>query len=563
MNSRFIQHFHLKRLNSIKTVLIIVLVLMIFAVLHLLAHLFIPFILALFMAYLIHPMVQKVRTWGVPSPLAIAGVLFLILAIIVSISLLFFKSIQNFIADTAKLDFYEQRLNQIVDEVRELLINTNLIEQEEWFQIPQKLFSQARNYLLNFISSTTSFVSYFILFLFYLLFILPGIKNFNTKINRAYGVVRGQRITGLNQRIIRQLQQYIKAKTIVSSITGISAYLVCLLFGLEFPFIWGTLAFILNFIPNIGSIIATFLPTLLAILQFNNFPQALAMMGALISIQFSLGNILEPRLLSQQLSMSPLVVIISLVVWGWLWGIPGVILSIPIMASFSIIASNFPSLKPIGLLMLSSFPIPEDEERISLLIHMMLADNRTSEKDEHFFKKEFHHLVSNPRYLEKTWKQLKKKPRKLDQIFEDTPPEQTVQLYLLACEQALADRIITENENQMLETIRSIGGIHSDVATLVHECAYISRGIESPTETQHFTLPADSNPLPSLEMLAYSHQTLARNYFEKEKWHSSLSHYKQSLRYFSRLRLTQQIPYCLEMMTIIHEQLEESQEMSR
>jgi AI-2 transport protein TqsA len=124
-----------------------------------------------------------------------------------------------------------------------------------------------------------------------------------------------------------------------------------LLFGLPFAVVFGFITFLLNYIPNFGSVIATALPALLAVFHFGRFWPAFWVLVVLISIQMILGNFIEPRLMGRELGLSPLLVIFSLIFGGWLWGFPGMIIAVPVLASFKIAFGNIPSLAFLDVMM--------------------------------------------------------------------------------------------------------------------------------------------------------------------------------------------------------------------
>jgi predicted PurR-regulated permease PerM len=131
------------------------------------------------------------------------------------------------------------------------------------------------------------------------------------------------------------------------------------IFGVKFFFIWGLLTFLLNYIPNIGSFIATLLPLAMATIQPEpefSLGKIVFLGACLILIQFSVGSVLEPRLLGQRLKLSPFVVFFSFILWGWLWGIPGMILSTPITATIKIVMENVEPLKPYAVMISSQKP---------------------------------------------------------------------------------------------------------------------------------------------------------------------------------------------------------------
>jgi predicted PurR-regulated permease PerM len=123
------------------------------------------------------------------------------------------------------------------------------------------------------------------------------------------------------------------------------------LVGVDFASFWAVLIFLLNFIPTIGSIIATLFPSLLTLIQFDTMGPFVVTISVLTSLQFCIGSLLEPRLMGQRLNLSPIVILLSLGLWGSLWGIPGMFLCVPITVIIMIICSYFPASRPIAILL--------------------------------------------------------------------------------------------------------------------------------------------------------------------------------------------------------------------
>lgn len=118
-------------------------------------------------------------------------------------------------------------------------------------------------------------------------------------------------------------------KTIISLATGVIVWIFLAVVGVRFAFIWGLLAFLLNYIPNIGSVLAA-IPPLIQALLFNGLGDALVVAGGFIAVNMVIGNILEPRVMGRGLGLSTLVVFLSLIFWGWLLGPVGMLLSVPL-----------------------------------------------------------------------------------------------------------------------------------------------------------------------------------------------------------------------------------------
>ena len=145
------------------------------------------------------------------------------------------------------------------------------------------------------------------------------------------------------RRIDHQVKVYLGVKVFVSLITAVGAYIIMRLVKLDFAEFWAVLIFALNFIPYIGSTIATLLPTLLALAQFGSFTQALIIFGGVQAIQMTVGYVVEPTMMGNSLNISPLAVMLALTFWGLLWGITGMFISVPITVIIMIACAHFES----------------------------------------------------------------------------------------------------------------------------------------------------------------------------------------------------------------------------
>jgi len=149
--------------------------------------------------------------------------------------------------------------------------------------------------------------------------------------------------------IASSIQRYIRVKTIISVTTGLASYIVLRLVDIDFAATWALLIFLFNYIPNIGSTVATVLPTLLALVQFDSLWQPLVILFGIGTIQVIIGNIIEPMFMRRSLNLSAFVIIVSLVLWGMIWGIIGMFLSVPITMMIFIICSHVPQWRPIAV----------------------------------------------------------------------------------------------------------------------------------------------------------------------------------------------------------------------
>ncbi|WP_293679491.1 AI-2E family transporter [Thiolapillus sp.] len=137
----------------------------------------------------------------------------------------------------------------------------------------------------------------------------------------------------------------------VSALTGIVSYIILLWVSVDYVPFWALLIFMLNYIPTIGSMVAVLLPTTLALVQFDTFGPFVTLLVSLGTVQVLIGNVLEPRLMGSSLNLSPLVVILALSLWGQMWGVTGMFLSVPITVISMIVLANFPQTRAIAVAM--------------------------------------------------------------------------------------------------------------------------------------------------------------------------------------------------------------------
>ena len=186
----------------------------------------------------------------------------------------------------------------------------------------------------------------------YVIFILIEHRFIDSKVKALIkNTEQLKAFTALTNKIINQIQSYLIIKTMMSLLTALCSYFVLITVGVDFANFWAFLIFLLNYIPTIGSIIATVFPCVLALLQFDHFSPFFIVVISLIMIQFLIGNILEPRIMGKSFNLSGLSIILALTIWGWIWGVIGMILCVPILVIISIILGNFPQTRPIAILL--------------------------------------------------------------------------------------------------------------------------------------------------------------------------------------------------------------------
>ncbi len=306
-----------------------------------------PFSLAVFISFVLAPLLDFLTRLKIPRLISIIFILILTFFIFYLMGSLIYSSGKAFAAGIPK---YSQKVDMIISSIQE---KYNLSGPEggpvDWLK--QLDLGKIGSILLNSLGPFLSFISNLFLILIFLIFILAGRGQVIPKIERSFSKHRASTISEVINNIDNQIQRYLAIKTVVSFSTGVFALVVLLLFGVDFAIVFGFLTFVLNYIPNIGSIIATAFPVLIAFFQFETILPAIWILLILISIQMVMGNVVEPRIMGEGLDLSPLVVLFFLFFWGWLWGIPGMILAVPIAAVIKIVCSNIPDLNFIAVFM--------------------------------------------------------------------------------------------------------------------------------------------------------------------------------------------------------------------
>jgi len=306
-----------------------------------------PFALAVFLSFVLAPLLDFLTRLRIPRVISIIFILILTFFILYLLATLIYTSGKAFAAALPK---YSQKVNSVLTAIQgKYNLSESVLQPIDWAK--QLDLGRIGKILLDAMGPFLSFISNLFLVLLFLIFILAGRGQVSLKINHAFSDMRASKVRDVIQKIDSQIQRYLAIKTVVSFFTGVFAMLVLMVFGVDFAVLFGLLTFILNFIPNIGSFFATAFPVFIAVFQFETIWPAVWILIILVLIQQIMGAFLEPRLMGKGLDLSPLVILFFLFFWGWLWGIPGMILAVPIAAIVKIVTSNIPELEFIAVFM--------------------------------------------------------------------------------------------------------------------------------------------------------------------------------------------------------------------
>jgi len=184
----------------------------------------------------------------------------------------------------------------------------------------------------------------------YVLFIFMEQRSFKSKLIILFpNPARQAEVMGIIRRINSDVRKYIGIKTIASLVTALVSYAIMAAVDLKFASFWAFLIFLLNYIPTVGSIVATVVPSFFALMQYESLGPFFIVLIGIGIVQMLIGNVIEPRFQGDNLNLSPLVIIISLALWNMIWGIPGMFLCVPMTAVAMIILSHFPQTRPIAI----------------------------------------------------------------------------------------------------------------------------------------------------------------------------------------------------------------------
>jgi AI-2 transport protein TqsA len=319
----------------------------------------VPFLLSLFISIICSPLLFWLRRKKLPMWAALSVVITIVLLAGLLVLALVGTSLNDF---TQSIPFYQEKLQEKFLEISTLLHNAGVnIPEEEILGLIDP--GAAMNFASRILSGLGKVLSDAFLIFITVIFILLEAATFHSKLISILGK-SADRINFF-KTFSANINRYMVIKTWISLGVGVLVTVWCTMLGIKYSMIWGLLAFILNYVPVIGAIIAGFPVVLFALVQIGILSAALAAAGFL-GIHILIGNILEPRIMGKGLGMSTLIVFLSLVFWGWVLGSVGMLLAIPLTMAVKIGLSSSEETRWIGTLM--------DSENIKVLFEEDLHD---------------------------------------------------------------------------------------------------------------------------------------------------------------------------------------------
>ncbi|PLX19664.1 MAG: AI-2E family transporter [Marinilabiliales bacterium] len=335
-------------LKTTNKLLMIIVIPVIFYLLKILSFIFVPLILSMFIALLFLPLMRWLKRMKVPKQISILIVVIIIAGLFIGFSELIQISMKEIITNKdVFLEKAEAKFLVPILKIEETLQLDRVEGKNVLIHYLQKNFlSQNFATTFDFIRDTLSMT---LMTVFFVVLLLSESINFQKLLSKTI-FTRDYSSIKTFMKIEKDIVTFIKVKFVISLFTGVGIGLACLFFDISFPIFWGLFSFAINFIQMIGSVIAVVSLSLFAFVELDPTGILLFFILTIIAIQIIMGSILEPIFMGRSFSINVITILIVLMFWGYLWGIPGLILSIPITVFVKIILEQFPKTKIIASL---------------------------------------------------------------------------------------------------------------------------------------------------------------------------------------------------------------------
>ncbi len=339
----------MKDTKTTNLLLLIIVIPLVFYLLKTLSFIFVPLVLSMFIALLFLPLMRWLKKRRIPKPLSILIVIIIITGIL-KLGGELIQITSNEIVAT-KSEFIENAETKIVTLIVtvEEIFGVERLEGETIFKRycqEESLFARFGN-TLDFIKNTLSMT---LMTAFFVILLLSESINFQNILNNTLFKLKYSSVKTF-MTIEKDIIRFVKVKFIISLFTGIGFGLACYFFDVSFPVFWGLAAFTLNFVQMIGSVVSVALLALFAFVELDPSGTLLFFVLTITGVQILFGGVLEPILMGKTFSLNVITILIMLMLWGYIWGIPGLIMSIPITVFIKIVLEQFPRTRMIADLM--------------------------------------------------------------------------------------------------------------------------------------------------------------------------------------------------------------------
>jgi AI-2 transport protein TqsA len=308
-----------------------------------------PLLIAVFLCYVLLPSYSRLRRRRVPVSVAVGLLAGSAIVLLLLIGLFVYGNALNLaeegpVLQAQAVKMFQDTHRAIGATFPEMMASANTKRPEEYLaeKMPLLLQGAVNVALGGLIEAAVAGL--------YLLFLLLGAERLPNRVRAAYAPERAEQLLHVAGRINSAIISYLKAKCLSSLVFAVPVWLVLMFCGVKFAMLWAVITFICNFIPYIGSAIAYSLPVAFALLQFGGSSWAFVVAFALLAIHLVCATLIEPLMLGRAVGLSPLVVLAALAVWGLVWGLPGMVLAVPLTVVAKIVMENFEATRPIAKL---------------------------------------------------------------------------------------------------------------------------------------------------------------------------------------------------------------------
>ena len=311
-----------------------------------------PLMIAVFLCYVLLPTYSRLRRAKMPTALALILLAGSAILVVMVLSLFVYGNVLNLADEGPLLQSQAIKLaNQMHDTLGDQLPDWLGRQADAGGKRPEEfLAAKVPGILQNAVNLALGGLIEAAIAGLYLLFLMLGAERLPNRVRRAYEPERAQQILHIAGRINSAIIAYLKAKSLSSLLFALPVWLALSIFGVKFAVLWAVLTFVCNFIPYVGSVIAYTLPVAFATLQFGGAMPAFGVAGILLVIHLVCAMLIEPVLIGQAVGLNPLVVLAALAVWGLIWGLPGMVLAVPLTVMTKIVLENIEYTRPFARL---------------------------------------------------------------------------------------------------------------------------------------------------------------------------------------------------------------------
>jgi predicted PurR-regulated permease PerM len=344
-----------------KATLLLLFLFLLFSGLYYTRDFIVPIAIAILLAMVLLPVTKRLERAGVPKLISIILSVLLIISLISGVVILFYTQVMSFAGDLPHIKVTLLEKFKLLQNFVESKTQISAQQQMDWITVRYNdLVSSSGQYIKMLLMGITGALAIFGLVIFYILFFLLYRERINNFFLQLVSKDKHAKVESIICKITDLIQHYLTGLLIELAVLGTMNAVGLLVLGVRQAIFLGYLAGLLNIIPYVGSMIGSIFPIMMALIFGDSFTTVFAVIALMATTQFIDNNILTPKIIGSHIQINPLVTIIGIVAGGFIWGIPGMIMFVPLLGIFKIICDNLDPLKPIGYLLGDDAPVAGD-----------------------------------------------------------------------------------------------------------------------------------------------------------------------------------------------------------